>query len=88
VERICSRYEEEQEDDEEEEEENNNNNNNNNNNTYSSLVGSQKPRDYLKDKYVDGRIIIIIQFNSVLYYLCAESAATGPITDPAQYRYT
>jgi hypothetical protein len=25
-----------------------------------------------------------IQFNSILYYLCAESTATGPITDPAQ----
>jgi hypothetical protein len=26
-------------------------------------------------------IVIIIQFSSVLYYLCAESTATGPITD-------
>jgi hypothetical protein len=25
---------------------------------------------------------------SILYYLCAESTATGPITDTAQYRYT
>jgi hypothetical protein len=33
-------------------------------------------------------IIIIIQFNSILYYLCAESTATRPITDTAQYRYT
>jgi hypothetical protein len=30
----------------------------------------------------------IIQFNSILYYLCAESTATRPITDTAQYRYT
>jgi hypothetical protein len=29
-----------------------------------------------------------IQFNSILYYLCAESTATRPITDTAQYRYT
>jgi hypothetical protein len=29
-------------------------------------------------------IIIIIQFNSILYYLCAESTATRPITDTAQ----
>jgi hypothetical protein len=29
-----------------------------------------------------------VQFNSILYYLCAESTATGPITDTAQYRYT
>jgi hypothetical protein len=27
-----------------------------------------------------------IQFNSILYYLCAESTATRPITDTAQYR--
>jgi hypothetical protein len=27
----------------------------------------------------------IIQFNSILYYLCAESTATRPITDTAQY---
>jgi hypothetical protein len=33
-------------------------------------------------------VIIIIQFNSILYYLCAESTATRPITDTAQYRYT
>jgi hypothetical protein len=26
-------------------------------------------------------------FNSVLYYLCVESTATGPITDTAQCRY-
>jgi hypothetical protein len=32
--------------------------------------------------------LIIIQFNSILYYLCAESTATRPITDTAQYRYT
>jgi hypothetical protein len=32
-------------------------------------------------------IIIIIQFSSILYYLCAESTATRPITDPAQCRY-
>jgi hypothetical protein len=33
---------------------------------------------------------IVLQFfnSSILYYLCAESTATGPITDPAQYRYT
>jgi hypothetical protein len=31
--------------------------------------------------------IIIIQFNSVLYYLCAESTATRPITETAQCRY-
>jgi hypothetical protein len=29
----------------------------------------------------------IIQFNSILYYLCAESTATRPITDTAQRRY-
>jgi hypothetical protein len=29
-----------------------------------------------------------IQFNSILYYLCAESTATRPNTDTAQYRYT
>jgi hypothetical protein len=28
-----------------------------------------------------------IQFNSILYYLCAESTATRPITDTAQCRY-
>jgi hypothetical protein len=32
-------------------------------------------------------MMIIIQFNSILYYLCAESTATGPITDASQYRY-
>jgi hypothetical protein len=26
-------------------------------------------------------------FNSILYYLCAESTATRPITDTAQRRY-
>jgi uncharacterized protein YpmB len=31
-------------------------------------------------------IIIIIQFNSILYYLCAEPTATRPITDTAQCR--
>jgi hypothetical protein len=31
-----------------------------------------------------GLIVIIIQFNSILYYLCAESTATRPITDTAQ----
>jgi predicted CDP-diglyceride synthetase/phosphatidate cytidylyltransferase len=30
---------------------------------------------------------IIIQFNSILYYLCAESTAARPITDRAQVRY-
>jgi hypothetical protein len=29
----------------------------------------------------------IIQFNSILYYLCAESTATRPITDTAQRKY-
>jgi hypothetical protein len=28
--------------------------------------------------------ITVIQFNSVLYYLCAESTAVRPITDTAQ----
>jgi hypothetical protein len=28
--------------------------------------------------------LIIIQFNSILYYLCAEPAAARPITDTAQ----
>jgi hypothetical protein len=32
------------------------------------------------------RTIIIIQFNSILYFLCAESTATRPITDTAQQR--
>jgi hypothetical protein len=27
-----------------------------------------------------------IQFNSILYFLCAESTATRPITDTAQHR--
>jgi hypothetical protein len=27
-----------------------------------------------------------IKFNSILYYLCAESTATRPITDTAQHR--
>jgi hypothetical protein len=27
----------------------------------------------------------IIQFNSILYYLCAESTAVRPITDTAQF---
>jgi hypothetical protein len=30
---------------------------------------------------------ITIQLNSILYYLCAESTATRPITDTAQCRY-
>jgi hypothetical protein len=30
---------------------------------------------------------LIIQFNSVLYYLCAKSTAARPITDRAQGRY-
>jgi hypothetical protein len=30
--------------------------------------------------------MIIIQFNSILYFLCAESTATMPITDTAQHR--
>jgi hypothetical protein len=33
-------------------------------------------------------IIVVILFNSILYYLCAESIATRLITDTAQYRYT
>jgi hypothetical protein len=32
-------------------------------------------------------IIVIIQLNSILYYLCADSTATRPITDTAQCRY-
>jgi hypothetical protein len=31
--------------------------------------------------------LILIQFNSILYYLCAESTAVKPITDTAQSRY-
>jgi hypothetical protein len=31
-------------------------------------------------------IIIIIQFNSIIYFLCAESTATRPITDTAQHK--
>jgi hypothetical protein len=31
--------------------------------------------------------IKIIQFSSILYYLCAESKATRPITDTAQRKY-
>jgi hypothetical protein len=31
--------------------------------------------------------IIIIQLNSIIYYLCAEPTATRPITDTAQRRY-
>jgi hypothetical protein len=33
-------------------------------------------------------IIIKFKFNSILYYLCAESTATRPITDTAQCSYT
>jgi hypothetical protein len=32
-------------------------------------------------------IITMIQFNSILYYLCAESTAVRPITDTAQCSY-
>jgi hypothetical protein len=32
--------------------------------------------------------MLIIQFNSILYYLCAESTATRPITDTAQRKYS
>jgi hypothetical protein len=32
-------------------------------------------------------VIIIIQFNSILYYLCAESTAARPFTETAQCRY-
>jgi hypothetical protein len=39
-------------------------------------------------RVITGNYSIIIQFNSILYYLCAESTATRPITDTAQYRYT
>jgi hypothetical protein len=31
--------------------------------------------------------MMMIQFNSILYYLCAKSTATRPITDAAQHRY-
>jgi hypothetical protein len=31
--------------------------------------------------------IMTIQFNSVLYYLCAESTARRPVTDTAQCNY-
>jgi hypothetical protein len=31
--------------------------------------------------------VAIIQFNSILYYLCAEPTAPRPITDTAQCRY-
>jgi hypothetical protein len=42
--------------------------------------------DHTVDNHLDG-IIIIIQFNSILYFfLCAESTATRPITDTAQHR--
>jgi hypothetical protein len=33
------------------------------------------------------RVAPVIQFNSILYYLCAKSTATRPITDTAQRRY-
>jgi hypothetical protein len=32
--------------------------------------------------------VMMIQFNSILYYLCAESTARRRITDTAQCRYT
>jgi hypothetical protein len=32
-------------------------------------------------------MMMIIQFNSILYYLCAQSTAARPITDRAQCRY-
>jgi hypothetical protein len=36
---------------------------------------------------VNKNSIIIIQFNSIIYYLCAESTVTRPIIDTAQRRY-
>jgi hypothetical protein len=30
----------------------------------------------------------IIQFSSIIYYLCAEATATRPITDTEECRYT
>jgi hypothetical protein len=39
---------------------------------------------FLSKKLCVGIYVIIIQFNSILYYLCAESTATRPITDAAQ----
>jgi hypothetical protein len=44
-----------------------------------TLMDMEKERIYKE--------IIIIQFNSIIYYLCAESTATRPITDAAQCRY-
>jgi hypothetical protein len=60
---------------------NNDNNNNNNNFTNTNLRFYWELRN-VKYKYVE----IIIQFNSNLYYLCAEPTATRPITDTAQRR--
>jgi hypothetical protein len=37
--------------------------------------------------HVNHSFITIIQFNSILYYLCDESTATRPITDTAQRKY-
>jgi hypothetical protein len=39
-------------------------------------------------KYNINSIIINNNNHSVIYYLCAESTATMPITDTAQCRYT
>jgi hypothetical protein len=52
-----------------------NNNNNNNNNSI---------HVYLRANLTARRPIIIIQFNSFLYYLCAVSTAVRAITDTAQ----
>jgi hypothetical protein len=32
-------------------------------------------------------LVTIIQFSSIIYYLCAETTATRPITGTAQCRY-
>jgi hypothetical protein len=36
--------------------------------------------------YTPTKDILIIQLNSILYYLCKESTAARPITDTAQCR--
>jgi hypothetical protein len=62
-----------------------------------SLLSAEIKR-HVVEQFVDilGEKCLLLQgikatklvFNSILYYLCAESTATRPITDTAQYRYT
>jgi type IV secretory pathway VirB3-like protein len=53
---------------------------------FRTKVNLKKVEHYIEVYLIMMVMIIIIQFNSILYYLCAEPTVTRPITDTAQCR--